>query len=595
MDLHLLLSYRPQHMQNNRLMDPIPDYLKTYIVKQDASLYTPIDHASWRYILKLSEVFFSKHAHQKYRDGLRETGISTDRIPLIEEMDERLQKFGWRAVAVSGFIPPAVFMEFLARGIMPIACDMRKIENLTYTPAPDIVHEAAGHAPIIADPEYADYLHHYGELAEKAIYSSQDLAVYQAVRHLSEVKEDPHSTPEMLLAAQKELDLATAAVDHVSEATQLGRMGWWTIEYGLIGTPENPKIYGAGLLSSVSESFDCLHPQVPKVPFSVSCVDMAFDITRPQPQLFISPDFQTLKKGLEQLASRMSYQQGGAQGLEKAARAKTTTTAVLDSGLQISGTLCEYLQDAQGQPIYLRYQGPSQLSFKNIELEGHSPRYHSEGFGTPVGFLKSKRSPAELSSTELEKLQSGGLLEFESGVTVEGQLIGKTQKEHHNLILSFKNCTVRKGNQILFQPEWGTFDLACGTRVTSVFGHAADRMKYLEATGGLKQAPGKPKTNLTSANRELNNLYAQVRSLRDKGKAYGKAPEGTAEELQRIQKSLDQHYPSDWLLQYELLELNSLWKLNAAWERAGRQKLERIAHGSPRPLRDTILRGIELL
>src|ERR1700749_4787397 len=120
----------------------IPDYLRPHVVEQDPSLYTPIDHASWRFILKLSQSFFKKHAHRKYLDGLRETGISTERIPLISEMSEKLGEFGWQAVAVSGFIPPGVFMEFLALGILPIACDMRKIENLAYTPAPDIVHEA---------------------------------------------------------------------------------------------------------------------------------------------------------------------------------------------------------------------------------------------------------------------------------------------------------------------------------------------------------------------------------------------------------------------------------------------------------------------
>ncbi|MFL5814492.1 MAG: phenylalanine 4-monooxygenase, partial [Bdellovibrionia bacterium] len=165
--------------------EQIPEYLQPYIAHQDPSLYTPIDHASWRFILKISQAFFAKNAHPMYLNGLRETGISTDRIPLISEMDQKLRRFGWRAVPVSGFIPPAVFMEFLSRGVLPIACDMRKIENISYTPAPDIVHEAAGHAPIIAEPSYAAYLRHYGELAEKAIYSKQDLDVYEAVRNLS--------------------------------------------------------------------------------------------------------------------------------------------------------------------------------------------------------------------------------------------------------------------------------------------------------------------------------------------------------------------------------------------------------------------------
>jgi phenylalanine-4-hydroxylase len=88
--------------------DFVPEYLRPFIAKQDASLYTPIDHASWRFILNISQSFFSKNAHSKYLAGLEETGISTERIPLIEEMDAKLKRFGWRAVAVSGFIPPTV-------------------------------------------------------------------------------------------------------------------------------------------------------------------------------------------------------------------------------------------------------------------------------------------------------------------------------------------------------------------------------------------------------------------------------------------------------------------------------------------------------
>src|SRR6185437_6285197 len=185
-------------MKKWSVTEKIPDHLLPYIARQDASLYTPIDHASWRYILRVSKAFFSKFAHQKYLDGLVETGISTERIPLIDEMDTKLRRLGWRAVPVSGFIPPAVFMEFQSLGILPIACEMRTLEHLAYTPAPDIVHEAAGHAPIIADPDYAAYLRNYGEVARRAIFSDKDMAVYAAVRALSEVKEDPASTPHQI-------------------------------------------------------------------------------------------------------------------------------------------------------------------------------------------------------------------------------------------------------------------------------------------------------------------------------------------------------------------------------------------------------------
>ncbi|MDR3608874.1 MAG: aromatic amino acid hydroxylase [Oligoflexia bacterium] len=573
-------------------VEKIPNYLNPYIVAQDATQYTPIDHASWRYIMTISREFFAKHAHPLYLKGLKETGISTERIPLISEMDEKLRRFGWQAVAVSGFIPPAVFMEFLSRGILPIACDMRKLENIAYTPAPDIVHEAAGHAPIIADPEYAKYLRHYGELAEKAIFSKQDMDVYEAVRALSEIKEDPRSTPEEIKAAEMLLDEASAAVDHVSEATQLGRMGWWTIEYGLLGDETDPKIYGAGLLSSVGESYNCLKPHVKKIPLTVDCVDVTYDITRPQPQLFIARDFKALVQALDDLAERLAFRQGGVESLKKAKKAAALTTTVLESGIQISGVLERFECDAAGELSFLKYSGPVQLCHENKEIPGQGPEHHPQGFSSPVGKIRGLgKTAAELTDTDLKNLGNPARIQFESGIKLEGTLTGSTKKDGKIILLSFKDCAVRAANgDLLFDPSWGAFDLACGSRAISVHGWAADRARYLEATGGFNQAPGRQKTNLTNDNRPLNQLYARVRATREAGKPDAKA----IGELATIHSELEARHPSDWLLRYELLELDHIHKLKSPWKDSIKHRLDEMAAVSQEN-RELIHRGLELI
>lgn len=576
--------------------EKIPAHLLPFIVEQNPNHYTAIDHASWRFIMKISRAFFTKHAHQKYLDGLRETGISTERIPLISEMNDRLRQFGWKAVAVSGFIPPAVFMEFLSRGILPIACDMRTLEHLAYTPAPDIVHEAAGHAPIIADPEYAEYLRHYGELAEKAIFSSQDIDVYNAVRELSDTKENPHSTSEQIAWAQKRLDEAVSAVDHVTEASQLSRMGWWTIEYGLIGEPDNPKIYGAGLLSSVGESYHCLSEKVRQVPFSMECIRTSYDITRPQPQLFVAPDFHTLTLALEELAGTMAFRRGGKESLEKARKAAITTTTVLDSGIQISGKLVNYRTDITGAPIFLQFAGPSQLAFQGQEISGQGADYHSRGYSTPIGLLRGFGKPAsELSDADLLKAgfsspHAKGRFEFESGIQLEGQLKSKFSKVGKTLILSFENCKVSLGGEVLFRPEWGPFDLACGFKIPSVFGDAADRKMYLDATGGYQQKAGEPKTNLTESNRPINELYKKVRKVRESGATGAQE----VRELEEVHAVLEKSFPSDWLLRYELLEWVSSKKVSVSWEGSVRTRLNEISVSS-KETAELISRGLELL
>ena len=208
----------------NAPLESIPEHLREYITEQDPSLYTPIDQAVWRYVMRVSKDFFAIHGHPLYVQGLSTTGISTDRIPLVSEMDAALRKLGWRAVAINGFIPPAIFLEFQSLRILAIACDIRKLENIGYTPSPDIIHEAAGHVPIVADPEYRKYLEAYGEIARNAIITKADLELYEAVFQLSEIKEDPHSTPEQIAVIQKKFEEVSNREVKPSEAALLTRM-----------------------------------------------------------------------------------------------------------------------------------------------------------------------------------------------------------------------------------------------------------------------------------------------------------------------------------------------------------------------------------
>ncbi len=564
--------------QTASIPERIPSYLRPYVIQQDASCYTAIDHASWRFILKLSKRFFAGNAHAKYLDGLKATGISSERIPSIHEMNDKLSRFGWNAVAISGFIPPAAFMEFLSLSVLPIACDMRQLEHLSYTPAPDIVHEAAGHAPIIADPAYARYLKSYGEISRKAIPARSDLEMYHAIRELSEIKEDPASTAEQIQAAQKKLDQLAAQATEESEAAQLSRMGWWTFEYGLVGPLGQPKIYGAGLLSSLSESFHCLGPGVKKLPFTLDCVATSYDITKPQPQLFVSPNFETLIEALDQLAETMAFRRGGVEGLEKALRSGTVTTAELESGLQISGVLKAFRKSPRGDELaYLNYEGPAQLSRDEKEIPGQGPDYHTGGFGCALGKILPFGKPAHLlSDAECEQLllKPGKrvVLDFSTGVHAEGRFREMIRDEKGRpCLLVFDECQVKLGEKILFEPAWGPYDMACGSEVVSVFAGAADRERYFQVTGGFQQPPRGQKTNLTPANQALNQLYAKVREIRENAKPL----QNHLPELKAIHDRLESHHPQDWLLSYELLEI--VVGKSVPWESTLRSRLDSSA------------------
>lgn len=369
----------------NAPLESIPEHLREYITEQDPSLYTPIDQAVWRYVMRVSQAFFAVHGHPLYVQGLSTTGISTDRIPLVTEMDAALRKLGWRAVAINGFIPPAIFLEFQSLRILAIACDIRKLENIGYTPSPDIIHEAAGHVPIVADPEYRKYLEAYGEIARNAIITKADLELYEAVFQLSEIKEDPHSTPEQIAVIQKKFEEVSNREVKPSEAALLTRMAWWTTEYGLIQSSGEPLIYGAGLLSSISESYHCLSEEVRKVPFTLKAsINTSYDITRPQPQLFVAGNFQELTFALEEFADTMAYRRGGAYGLRLGVEAQNTVTAVLDSGIQLTGILKDALFTASGEEAGFVLSGAKQFSFHDRASHELAPHLLSGEFLVPL-------------------------------------------------------------------------------------------------------------------------------------------------------------------------------------------------------------------
>jgi len=542
-----------QHPKRREAIVDIPSHLQAWIVEQRPELYTPMDHAAWRYILRVNGAYFTRAAHEAYLEGLRRTGISVEHIPLIEEMDEKMRAIGWRAVAVSGFIPPQTFMEFQSLGILPIACDMRKLENILYTPAPDVVHEAAGHAPIIADPHYSDYLRAYGEISRQAIFSSHDMAMYRAIRRLSDAKEDPGATEVEVEAAQRHLDETAAGVDWISEAAELSRMYWWTVEYGLVGSLEDPRIYGAGLLSSAGESWHCLDARVRRVPLDVDCVHQSYDITREQPQLFVTPDFPHLTQVLERYAAGMAFRTGGLPALEKALRAKAPTTTRLDGGLEVGGALQDLRLDASGRAAFLRWGGPVLLSADGEALRGHGRDTHAHGFSLPLGPLEGRAGGvADLGVAELHALGFGegrvGCLRFASGIVLEGRLTELLEADGRNRLVRFEDCRVTWGDELLFDPAWGCFDLACATAVEAVGGGWADRF-----VDPQDLPPARPvmKCNLDDGNRDLAPLYAEVRALRESADA----GDAACQRLEAVAAELERAHPQDWLLRLELVEL----------------------------------------
>ena len=535
-------------------VETIPEHLREYITEQDPGLYTPIDHAVWRYVMGVSRAFFAKHGHPLYLEGLKATGISTDRVPLISEMDQALRKIGWRAVAINGFIPPAIFLEFQSLRILAIACDIRKLENIGYTPSPDIIHEAAGHVPIVADPAYRKYLEAYGEVARNAIITRSDLELYDAIFGLSQVKEDPKSTPDQIERAQKRFEETAKREVKVSEAALLTRMAWWTTEYGLVEGESNdpsdsrpdPLIYGAGLLSSIAESYHCLSDQVKKIPFTLqACISTSYDITRPQPQLFVAKNFEDLIRALEEFASTMAFKRGGGYGLRIGIEAENTVTAVLDTGVQLTGILKDALFTSKGDEAGFVLSGVKQISYHDQASEIiHNAELPEEIF-IPLFEPSIAGEPLE----NLIALIEGPGLEAKTGLLLKGLVKNEVILGPGARFLLIENPRVTdKGGRTVFTLTHPLCPIPIASRILSVFGGAADRKNFVLDNRKPVKMVESHQSNMMPENRTLNGLYREVREFRDSA-SKDCAP------LHSVLQRLDESYPLDWLLRLEVLEL----------------------------------------
>ena len=181
-----------------------------YLIAQDYAAYTPEQHAVWAELVDRAWPELERHAAREYLEGFSIVGLERDRLPKLTAVSARLEpRTGWNATPVSGFLPAPAFFEMLAARRFPTTTWLRSRDSLEYTPEPDIFHDVFGHVPMHAHAVFADFLAHYGRVCA----SMHD---------------------ERLLE-------------------KLGRLFWYTVEFGLIRQRGEIKVYGSGLISSHGE------------------------------------------------------------------------------------------------------------------------------------------------------------------------------------------------------------------------------------------------------------------------------------------------------------------------------------------------------
>jgi phenylalanine-4-hydroxylase len=188
-----------------------------FLIQQDWQAYTPEQHAVWAELVRRRMPQLQEHACEEYLDGFHQIGLREDAIPNLAEVNKRLgPRTGWNATPVSGFLPPDAFFEMLAARQFPTTTWLRKRESLEYTPEPDIFHDVFGHVPMHAHPVFADFLQQYGRVCASLMHDKDKLE-------------------------------------------RMGRLFWFTVEFGVIRQKGAIKLYGSGLISSHGESTHVIH------------------------------------------------------------------------------------------------------------------------------------------------------------------------------------------------------------------------------------------------------------------------------------------------------------------------------------------------
>ncbi len=529
-------------------LDRIPAHLRRFVAFQDYGAYDEIDQAVWRFILLQTHARLVETAHAAYARGVPDCGISVERIPRIEEIDTHLARFGWGAVCVDGFIPPRAFQEFQALRILTIAGAIRTQEHLAYTPAPDIVHEAAGHAPILPDPEYRAFLQRFGEVGQRAFSSPHDRAVHDCIHRLSVVKEDPLATPTQRAAAERALEELIASAPPPSEAALLSRLHWWTAEYGLVGTPTDYRIFGAGLLSSLGEGEACHDPRVRKLPLTASCIDVDYDITRPQPQLFVARDFAQLSEVLDAVAARFAQQLGGAFALAAARASSEVATLALDTGARAMGHV-DSIDESAGEPALVTLGGRTALSFAGEQLLVGEHAAEHGSLVVALGSLTGGVSAARLDEIALRRFIRPAQrprwdLRFASGLRITGEPRTTFTRSGRVLALGIANAGASFGERT---SSLGHAVVAFSEKIASVRAGAEDASFWPASAFPDKRTP--PPRVRPERDAGLVALYREaLRSWE-----HPDSPELVAS-FTRIAQELRAHYPGDWLLRWNLLE-----------------------------------------
>jgi phenylalanine-4-hydroxylase len=267
-------------------------------IRQPYELYSEDNQDTWRALYQRMLPRWEKYANVKFLEGVKNLALDPDAVPRLEDINKFLEPLsGFKAKAVSGYIPAYLFFDCLRTREFPTTITIRDGRTLDYLPEPDIFHDVAGHVPMHTDRQFSDVLVRFGEAARSAAMHAQEITD----------GEERLKTVESIIKG-------------------MARFFWFTVEFGLMKRPDGGNcVYGSGLLSSFGEIEHCIEsPQVQRFPFQLEwVVNQYFEIDHYQPLLFVVDSFDHLFSEVGRLeewilAGKLSNLSGGEPGVNEA-------------------------------------------------------------------------------------------------------------------------------------------------------------------------------------------------------------------------------------------------------------------------------------
>jgi len=234
-------------------------------ISQDYEQYSPGDHQVWTLLYERRMAALQQTACNAFLKGVDLIGLDARHVPRLADVNARLKPLTqWQAMPVPGYLPAKEFFRSLSERKFPTTISVRPLEQLDYLPEPDIFHDVFGHVPLHADPVFADFLQHYGQVALNT-----------------------HDEQELV---------------------ELARLFWFTVEFGLIRENGIVKLFGSGLMSSAGEGPHALTGAVEKRNFDLhDVISQSFEIDHYQPLLFVIESFEQLYDAVEMWSKEASH------------------------------------------------------------------------------------------------------------------------------------------------------------------------------------------------------------------------------------------------------------------------------------------------